>query len=83
MNNKELRKLNRRELLEILLEQARRIEALEVEIEKEKLKVDSKKISVDETGTLAEASLKLSGVFKAADDAFELYMKNSLDSIKK
>ena len=35
MVDKELRKLNRRELLEILLEQTQRIEELEEELEKD------------------------------------------------
>ena len=62
--NKELKKLSRKELLEILLEQTKRIEELEVKLEESEKKLESKKVSLSETGTLAEAALKLSDIFK-------------------
>ena len=42
--NKELKKMSRKELLEILLEQAKRIEELENKIEKLNEKLESKKV---------------------------------------
>lgn len=83
MNNSDLRKLGRRELLEILLEQTKRIEELENELDDIKTKYDAKVISINETGSLAEASLKLTDIFKAADEAVALYMKNAMDAIKR
>lgn len=43
--NKELKKMSRKELLEILLEQAKRIEELENKIEKLNEKLESKKVT--------------------------------------
>lgn len=74
--NKELRKLNRKELLEILLEQTKRIEELENEIEELKEKVESKKIIFKNAGSLADASLQLSGIFTVAQEAAEIYLTN-------
>ena len=76
MNDKELRKLSRKELLEMLLEQTKRIEELEFELEKVKLELGDRKLSLKNVGTLAEASLVLSDIFKAADDAVNIYIKN-------
>lgn len=83
MDTKELRKLSRREILEILLEQTKRIEELEEEIESLKVKLNEKKVSIAESGTLAMAALKLGDVFKAADDAIAIYMDNIKDIAKK
>lgn len=74
--NKELRKLNRKELLEILLEQTKRIEELENEVEELKEKVESKKIIFKNAGSLADASLQLSGIFTVAQEAAEIYLTN-------
>ena len=76
MNDNSLRKLNRKALLEILLEQAKRIEELEVELEKVKKELSDKKVQIKNVGSLAEASLQLSEIFKAADEAVAIHMKN-------
>ena len=76
MDGKELKRLSRRELLEILLEQARRIEDLEIEVDSLNEKLNSKKIAINEVGTLAEASLKLTKIFEEADEAIKLYKEN-------
>lgn len=36
----------------------------------------SRRIELDEAGTIAEAALKLSGIFEAAQDAADRYMEN-------
>lgn len=76
MNDNNLKRLNRKALLEILLEQAKRIEELEVELEKVNEELKSKNVMISNAGSLAEASLKLSDIFKAADDAVAIQMKN-------
>ena len=66
--NKELKKMSRKELLEILLEQAKRIEELENKIEKLNEKLESKKVIFKNAGSLADASLQLSGIFNVAQE---------------
>lgn len=83
MNDKSLKKLNRKALLEILLEQTKRIEELEVELVETKEKLNNKNVSISNAGSLAEASLKLSDIFKAADEAVEIQMKNVAEMAKK
>ncbi len=83
MDNKMLKKLSRLELLEILLEQRKRIEDLEQQVEKLNDEVNSKKLSLSEVGTLAEASLKLTNIFKEADEAIAIYKSNIEEQTKK
>ena len=54
MDNKELRKMNRKELLEIILAQTKRIEDLELEIKKVKGELNSKKIEIEKAEIAAE-----------------------------
>jgi len=83
MNDKELKKLSRKELLEILLEQTRRIEDLETELEKTKSELNNRKVALKNVGTLAEASLALSDIFKVADEAASIYIENIKELQKK
>lgn len=80
---KELRKLKRKDLLEIMLEQSRKSEDQRVLIEVQKKKIlhlesrlQERKIAIDEAGSLAEASLKLNGIFEAAQAAAQQYLDN-------
>ena len=79
----DLKRLKRKELLEILLEQTKRIEELEDKLDILQKELDSKNISINQSGSLAEASLKLSNIFKSADDAIEIYRLNFEQSLKK
>lgn len=77
-NNKDLRKLNRAELLELLVEQGKEIEQLRTELEAAKQSLAEKEIMLNEAGNIAEAALKINDVFGAAQKAADQY----LDSVK-
>lgn len=76
MTEKELKKLTRRRLLELLLIQTERADRLEEELEITNGKLQSKLLSEKESGSVAEAALKLNGVFEAADAAAAQYLEN-------
>lgn len=76
MANKELKKLKRAELLEILVEQNREIEQLQQELEAVKQQLASREIAIAEAGSIAEAALNLNGVFSAAQAACSQYIDN-------
>ncbi len=108
MTNKELQKLGRRELLQLLLEQAKEADRLskllketdkelkELEEGYERLRErldqkdaqirelkdtiqterDKKEADLAEVGSIAEAALKLNGVFDAAQQAAEQYLQS-------
>jgi len=83
MDNKEFRKISKRELLEVLLDQAKRIEKLEQELKQTKSKLESKKILIEDSGSLAEAALKLNGIFEAAQQSIDQYTLNVKEKCKK
>ncbi len=76
MTEKELKRLNRRELLEILLEQVKENELLKAEISELKAKLEEREIKLSAAGNIAEASLELNNVFKSAQMAAEQYIDN-------
>lgn len=76
MTEREMRKLNRTDLLELLLKQTRELERVEKELEEANRKLTQREISIDEAGSIAEASLKLNGVFTAAENACAQYIEN-------
>ncbi len=76
MTEKELKKLTRMELLEMLIDQSREVERLRGELEEAKKALEDKKIAIEKSGSLAEAALALSGVFEKAQEAADLYIAN-------
>lgn len=76
MNGKDLKKLNRKQLLELLLKQTVRVEELEKQLQEMETKLDDRTLTQQEIGSIAEASLKLNGVFEAAEAAAAQYIEN-------
>lgn len=76
MTNQQLKKLRREELLRMLLELERENEALAEENRLLRNELQSRQIAIKEAGSLAEAALRLSGVFEAAQKAADLYLEN-------
>ena len=79
MTEKELLKLKKSELLEIMLAQSKEIDSLREQLAKAEAKLKDKKIAIDESGSIAEASLRLTKIFEEAQKAADLY----LDNVKK
>lgn len=73
-NDNDLRKLNRADLLELLLEQTKRADALERELEQKNRELEEKRIMLENAGSIAEAAMKLNGVFEAAQRAADQYL---------
>ena len=76
MTDKELHKLRRAELLELLVSLSEENEALQKEIDALKDALDRRTIQMQDSGSIAEAALKVSGVFEAAQDAADRYLEN-------
>lgn len=76
MTDKELKRMSRRELLEMLIEQGRDIERLESELAAARKELEDRRITVSRAGTMAEAALLLNSVFEAADKAAAQYLEN-------
>jgi hypothetical protein len=68
--------MSRTELLELLLEQSEQIEKLEKELKIAKILLKKRQIAIEQSGNIAEAALKLNGVFEAAQKAADEYLEN-------
>ncbi len=76
MTDKELRKLSRAQLLELLLEQSREIDRLQREMDQTRKDLEDRTITINNCGSIAEASIAISQVFEEAQKAAEQYLEN-------
>lgn len=76
MANRELKKLGRAELLELLLEESRENERLRSRLEKARQLLEEKWSQIENAESVAEASLQLNGVVEAAEAAVKQYLEN-------
>ena len=83
MTEKELHKLKRGELLEMMLAQSREIDALRARVSELEEKLADREIRIRESGSIAEAALKVNGIFEAAQAAADQYIENVRNQIKK
>lgn len=74
MNNNELKRLNRTELLELLLAESKRNRELEKTLQQVKEQLADRELRVERAGTLAEAAMSVNQVFEAADAAAAQYL---------
>ena len=76
MTEKELLSLKKSELLEIMLAQSREIDSLRAQLAEANARLEERRIAIEESGSIAEASLKLTKVFEEAQKAADLYLEN-------
>lgn len=77
--DKPLKKLKRNQLLELLLDALEENERLRQENQAIKEKYNEKIDIVKKSGSLAEASLKLTNIFEEAQKAINIYVRNIQD----
>ena len=80
MTQKELKKLNRAQLLEMLILQTEKVEQLEKELEDTKNLLADRKLQFEKVGSIAEAALEINEVLKAAQAAADQYLENAIAS---
>lgn len=76
MTDKELKKLSRAELLELLLIQTKENEKLRERLKKREEKLNERRIKIEQAGSLAEAVLAVNKVMEAAQEAANQYLEN-------
>ena len=76
MTDKELRRLSRAELLEMLLMLKEENENLKMQLEQAEAQLQNRRIMIKKAGSIAEAALQLNDVFAAADRAVQQYLEN-------
>lgn len=76
MTNKELKRLSRAELLELLLMQTRETEKLRSQLEHAQQKLRDRQLAIEKSGDLAQAVLAINGVMESANAAAQQYLLN-------
>ncbi len=76
MTDKQLKKLSKSDLLSLLLTQSKEMDRLKEELEQAKKQLEDRRILIDKSGSLAEASLAIFHVLEDAQKAADLYLEN-------
>lgn len=78
MTKQQLRKLRRRDLMALLLDVSKENELLRKQLAEANRRLTNRDIKLKHSGSIAEAALRLNGIFEAAQAAADQY----LDSIR-
>ena len=76
MTEKDLKWLNRSELLELLLVQTQETERLKSDLEAARAQLAERELRLEKAGDLAQAALAVNGVMEAAQAAAQQYLDN-------
>lgn len=76
MTDQELKKLRRGDLLELLIAQEKENQRLRSQVEQMEKQLADRAIALEQAGSIAEAALRLNGVFEAAQAAADQYLEN-------
>ena len=76
MADKELKRLSRSELLEMLISQSEENENLREQIKNLQKSLEDRRIYIEKAGSIAEASLLINRVFESAESAAQDYINN-------
>lgn len=76
MTNKELRKLKRTELIELMLMQSRELDEQRAQRQELEKQLESRELKLNEAGSIAEAAMEINHVFASAQSAANQYLEN-------
>lgn len=76
MTDKELKKLHRRDLLELLVQQTEDNEGLQSQIDVLTMQLQSRNLNISKAGSLAEAVMQINEMFRTADAVAKQYLDN-------
>lgn len=76
MTDKELQKLSRKDLLQMLVAQSKQMQTLEENYAAAQAALEDRAIRLERSGSIAEAALQLNGVFEAAQAACQQYTQS-------
>ncbi|MGN0157596.1 MAG: hypothetical protein ACI39W_00420 [Brotaphodocola sp.] len=76
MTERELKKLSRADLLEMLIDQSKQLQDTQKKLAEAEDKLCSREIMLQQAGSIAEASIQINGVFEAAQAASQQYLDN-------
>lgn len=78
MQGDDLKKMNRKELLQLLYEQGQKLDEQQQQIDAMKAQLTGERLSLSNAGSIADAAMEVFNVFETAQKAADAY----LDSVK-
>ena len=75
MINKELKKLGRKELVDIIYQMKKNEQEMQAEISTLKEELQEKRLKLSQVGSIAEASVSITDVFSTAQKTADLYLQ--------
>lgn len=79
ISDRELRRLSRAELLEILIALMKEKEELQQQLKETEKRLADRTLDIQNAGSIAQAAIKVNGVFEAAQRAADQYLENVSD----
>lgn len=79
----DLAKLKKKDLLEIMLAQSKEIDELRAKVDDLEAKLANREFEFEKIGSIAEASLAVTNIFKEAEEAAKIYLENVRRSYEK
>ena len=76
MAKSEMKHLRRSELLELLIAQTKKSERLQTQLDEANAELTKREIDITNSGSIAEASIKINRVYDVAQDAADQYVEN-------
>lgn len=74
MMNNELKKLNRRELVDVIYQLKKKEEQMQEQIDSLEAALQDKRIRISEAGSIAEAAIGITDIFSAAQTTADMYL---------
>lgn len=75
MVSKELRKLNRRELVDVIYQLKKNEEQMQEKIETLEAELEERRLHLSKVGSIAEAATNITGIFSVAQSTADLYLR--------
>lgn len=75
MENSNLKKLSRTDLIEIIYQLKKNEQNLQAQLETVKSELEDKRIKINNAGSVAQAALEISEVFQATQKAADIYLE--------
>ena len=74
--DKELLKLKKKDILEIMLRQGEEIDALRARVAELEAQLEKREFELSKVGSIAQASLQVTNIFEEAEKAARIYLEN-------
>ncbi len=74
--DKELLKLKKKDILEIMLRQGEEIDTLRARVAELEAQLEKREFELSKVGSIAQASLQVTNIFEEAEKAARIYLEN-------